>query len=224
MKTVRRNGKVIGGKEARLIGVAVVIGMPHLHDQLARHGIAVVRQCIQHSPSEDDGIRRRRIPYRQLLQPVGMRGTIIVRKGEYPTSRSARPPVPRRPWSSVPLLQHFDIESVTERSDDGVRQQGTPIVHDDHFKSIAWIVQTSQRVHAGRELPGPVVGRDDDRKDRLHVRHQASPARSRLMASACRATSSDQASSLRRSRSVKYSILNNSILANCSVASPAPNT
>src|SRR5580765_7525141 len=86
--------------------------------------------------------------------------------------------ISRRRRTGVELGKKPYVKLIPKRPYDSPRRDCAAVIYHKHLEAIAWIVLTCQCAQTDKQLAGALIGRDDDRKERMRPPHPIPPANS----------------------------------------------
>ena len=93
--------------------------------------------------------------FRNLVQPIGFRSAIVIRKGEDRRPRHPCTRVARTGGPSVLLAQAGNIEPIREGVCDGFHWFGRTVVYDDDLEGF--VPRRAERFEAPCQLPRAII-------------------------------------------------------------------
>src|SRR5439155_14326026 len=117
-------------------------------------------------PPADHLVRRRGEAQLQGLQPVTGGPAVVIGEGEDSARGVRGAGITGRRRSRVSLPEQRDVEPVPESRYHPVEGHRAAVVYHDDLEVFAAIVELSDRLKTGSELPRAAVGGNDDREER----------------------------------------------------------
>ena len=171
---IRRDREIVGGEEARVVGVLVVVGVDDVRDHLARAREWIVGQGVDDTAA-DHPVRRSRERRRQVRKPGRRGAAIVVREGQELAACSPARRVARARRPAMSLFDQLDGQTRPQLVDHRARGKCATVVDDEHLEAIERVVLSGEGRQAVPERVRSVVSRDDDGEVDRGSAHVAPP-------------------------------------------------